>query len=112
RFCTDYRALLGEQNMEVLGGWSVYDPMCRLLDKSEGEIRNTVGGLLTALNGEATPLERAGGDWPNHPRGLGDALRRYAVPLRENGIRVEFPPKRGNGHPVHVTWIEDDGHPE
>jgi len=109
-FCSDYRALLGEQNLEVLGGWSVYDPLCRLLEAADGEIRTKVAGLLTQLQGAATDLERAGADWPRTPRGLGEALRRHAVPLREAGIRVEFPPKRGDGHPVRVSRIGDDGH--
>jgi hypothetical protein len=111
-FITEYRALLGEQNLEVLGTWSLYDPLRRLLEKSaDGEIRTTVSGLFGQLRGEATLLERTGGDWPTGPRGFGEALRRHSVPLREAGIRVEFPPKRGDGYPVRVSFIDPDGHP-
>lgn len=61
--------------------------------------QGTVKGLLELLNERRPEIE--GGDyWPRSPKGLGDALRRYAPALRQLGIavRVETKPRRDGVH--------------
>ncbi|OFC36988.1 hypothetical protein BAE28_07905 [Acidithiobacillus caldus] len=59
----------------------------------------TVKGLLELLGEKRPDLERED-YWPRSPKGLGDALRRYAPALRQLGIEVhvEQKPRRDGVH--------------
>jgi hypothetical protein len=54
------------------------------------EWEGTAGGLLKALDAEATEETRKARDWPKTPRGISGALRRAAPGLRKLGYRIEF----------------------
>lgn len=64
--------------------------------ESGRSFRGTVGDLLDLLNRER-PEHEANEYWPRSPRGLGDALRRYAPALAQIGIKAEVSQTRSAG---------------
>ena len=64
-----------------------------------GEFEGTVGHLLDRLD-DFRPRGDTG--WPKSAKGLADALRRYAPPLRLLGVAVEFEAKGRHGRKVRI----------
>lgn len=71
----------------VIDASPVAAAIVRLVDGG-GSFRGAVGDLLDLLN-RNRPEHEPGDFWPRSPRGLGDALRRYAPALAQLGVRVE-----------------------
>jgi hypothetical protein len=61
----------------------------------------TCDNLLRELTTHAGDLAR-GRDWPRYPHALSGRLRRLVPALRQHGICVTFPPRRGRGRLVRI----------
>ncbi len=85
-FLAEYRAGIGEQNVEALSSSAVYEPLLKLV---ESEWAGTAQELLLALCGMTDEKIQKQPDWPKNARALTVQLKKLAPNLRAVGIEYE-----------------------
>lgn len=94
----DFLAIYTEHRREAIGRTIEASPVAAaLVDFVErgGSHRGLVKGLLDQLN-EIRPPQERDDYWPRSPKGLADAMRRYAPALRQAGIVASVETRRRN----------------
>jgi hypothetical protein len=98
-----YRATVTEALTAVVEHDVLAAGLNNVLDS--GRYDGTVADLLEKLTNIVTAggQEKPPKDWPRTPRGLTEALKRLAAPLRATGVVIEFGPRTRRGRAVQIV---------
>lgn len=84
--------------------------LLNLLHNEPDGVRDIAQRLMAHLEHVAPDWARRSQAWPKSPRGLTDALRRLAAPLRQLGISIEES-RDAHGRWISIKWIADQPTP-
>ncbi len=98
-----YTAAAAEANRAVLESHPVAQAVIDLIGRG-GAWSGTAGQLLDRLTPERPPQ-----DWPRTAKGMSSALTRLAPALRQHGIAIERPDKRGAQRDITLRAIPAGG---